>query len=179
MEMFMRKYPVVLLLVTSVALAACAPLPSINTTTQPAAAPAAATLAPTAAPAMPTLAPTRAPTAAPAATVAQKAAPLPAEITTAQAVAKRDQGAFILDVRQPDEWADFHVPGSTLIPLDQLPARLNEVPGDREVVVVCRSGNRSQAGRDILLKAGYPQVTSLKGGLSGWKAAGNPTVTGQ
>jgi rhodanese-related sulfurtransferase len=180
----MRKYPVILLVLLSAALAACAPLPPINTAAQPVAAPVAvATLAPAVAPAMPTLAPTTAPaaapTAAPAATVAQKAAPLPAEITNAEAMAKRDQGAFILDVRQPEEWADFHVPGSTLIPLGELANRLNEVPRDREVVVVCRSGNRSQPGRDILLQAGYPQVTSLKGGLSQWKAAGYPTVSGQ
>lgn len=129
----------------------------------------------------PSTEPTRpTPTANPTATSIPAAVkPYPAEISTAEGLARRDQGAFILDVRQPDEWADYHVPGSTLIPLDQLPARLNEVPQDREIVVVCRSGNRSQAGRDILLKAGYPSVTSLKGGLSQWKAAGYPTVSGQ
>jgi len=102
---------------------------------------------------------------------------LPAEVTAADAMAKRDQGAFILDVRQPEEWAEYHVPGSTLIPLSELAARSNEVPKDREVVVVCRSGNRSATGRDILIKAGFTQVTSLKGGLSGWKTAGYPTLS--
>ncbi|MBI5878460.1 MAG: rhodanese-like domain-containing protein [Chloroflexi bacterium] len=102
----------------------------------------------------------------------------PAEIGLADAVAKRAAGAFILDVRQPDEWADYHVPGSTLIPLEQLEARARELPRDREVVVVCRSGNRSATGRDILKKAGFSQVTSLAGGLSQWKAAGHPTVSG-
>ena len=58
-------------------------------------------------------------------------------------------GAFVLDVRTVEEWNEFHAPDSTLIPLDQLASRLNEVPRDRQIVVVCRSGNRSQQGRDI------------------------------
>jgi rhodanese-related sulfurtransferase len=83
-------------------------------------------------------------------------------------------GAFVLDVRTPEEWNEFHAPDSTLIPLDQLPARLNEVPRDRQIVVVCRSGNRSQEGRDILLDAGFEQVTSMTGGLNEWRASGFP-----
>lgn len=102
----------------------------------------------------------------------------PREISVEEAVAKRDSGAFILDVRQPEEWNDFHVPGSTLIPLDELASRLNELPRDQEIVVVCRSGNRSAQGRDILLNAGLTQVTSMAGGLTQWKAAGHPTVSG-
>lgn len=107
----------------------------------------------------------------------QTAAALPKEISIVEA-AKRDAGAFMLDVRQPEEWLEYHLPGSTLIPLDQLSARLSEVPRDREIVVVCRSGNRSQQGRDILLQAGFPHVTSMAGGLRRWAAAGLPTVSG-
>ena len=92
----------------------------------------------------------------------------------ADAAKKRDAGAFILDVRTTEEWNEYHVPGSTLIPIDELPKRVAEVPKDKEVVVVCRSGNRSATGRDVLLKAGYPQVTSLAGGLSTWRSAGQP-----
>jgi rhodanese-related sulfurtransferase len=106
------------------------------------------------------------------------AAPLPDTISVAEAAAKRDAGAFILDVRTPDEWNEYHIPGSTLIPLDQLETRLTEVPKNEEVVVVCRSGNRSQPGRDILKNAGFQQVTSMTGGLKEWKAAGLPTVAG-
>lgn len=102
----------------------------------------------------------------------------PREVSVAEAVAKRDAGAFILDVRQPEEWNEFHVPGSTLIPLAELPARVNELPGDQEIVVVCRSGNRSAQGRDILLEAGFMQVTSMAGGLTQWRAAGYPTESG-
>lgn len=118
-----------------------------------------------------------APTAAPAA--APAAAALPAEISVAKAAAKRDAGAFILDVREPDEWNTVHIPGATLIPLGQLEARVNEVPKDKEVVVVCRSGNRSKQGRDILKNAGFTQVTSMAGGMNQWSAASLPTATGQ
>lgn len=111
-------------------------------------------------------------------TSAPAAAALPAQISVSEASAKRDAGAFILDVRQPDEWNAVHIPGATLIPLDQLAARVNEVPRDQEVVVVCRSGNRSQQGREILKNAGFQQVTSMSGGLNQWSAAGRPTATG-
>jgi len=103
---------------------------------------------------------------------------LPSEISVTEALAKRNVGAFILDVREPDEWNQFHVPDSTLIPLGELASHVNELPKDKEIVVVCRSGNRSAQGRDILLNAGFTQVTSMAGGLTQWKAAGYPTVSG-
>ena len=103
----------------------------------------------------------------------------PSEVTVAEAAQKRDQGAFILDVRQPDEWQQVHIPGALLIPLADLPNRLGEVPKDKEVVVVCRSGNRSKTGRDILRQAGYERVTSLAGGVTDWQAKGLPTESGE
>ncbi len=103
---------------------------------------------------------------------------LPAEVSVADALALREAGAFVLDVRQPEEWAAGHVPDATLIPLGELASRVNEVPKDRQVVVVCRSGNRSAQGRDILLGAGHPSVTSMAGGMNDWAAAGYPTATG-
>ena len=103
----------------------------------------------------------------------------PQEISVAQAADKRQEGAFILDVRQPEEWADAHIPGSTLIPLGELENRMNELPQNQEIVVVCRSGNRSAQGRDILKQAGFNQVTSMAGGLNEWKAVGYDTVSGE
>lgn len=88
------------------------------------------------------------------------------------------EGVFFLDVRSPEEWNDFHAPNSTLIPLDQLPNRLDELPSDQPIVVVCRSGNRSQAGRDILLEAGFADVASMSGGLTEWVSQGYPSVSG-
>lgn len=102
----------------------------------------------------------------------------PLQISVAEAAAQRDAGAFILDVREPDEWEDFHVPGSTHIPLGQLAERTGELPRDQAIVVVCRSGNRSQQGRDILLEAGFAEVTSMRGGLNEWQSLGLPIVTG-
>jgi rhodanese-related sulfurtransferase len=106
------------------------------------------------------------------------ASSMPPEISVEEAVAKQQAGAFLLDVREPSEWNDAHIAGATLIPLGELPSRVNELPKDKEIVVVCRSGNRSAQGRDILLNAGFDQVTSMAGGLNQWKAAGYPTVSG-
>lgn len=106
------------------------------------------------------------------------AAEMPAEIPVSGVVTLLDEGAFILDVRQPDEWAAFRIPDSTLIPLGELSARLNEVPRDRDIVVVCRSGNRSAQGRDLLLQNGFDRVTSMAGGLVEWQAQGQRTISG-
>jgi rhodanese-related sulfurtransferase len=98
----------------------------------------------------------------------------PAEISVQEAVAKRDAGVFILDVREQFEWDEYHIPDATLIPLGELAARLNEIPTDQEIVVVCRSGNRSQDGRDILKAYGLEQVSSMAGGMLEWRSAGHP-----
>ncbi|HXF85769.1 MAG TPA: rhodanese-like domain-containing protein [Anaerolineales bacterium] len=103
---------------------------------------------------------------------------LPPEVSVFEAAALREAGAFILDVRQPEEWNESHIPGSTLIPLGELASRVDELPRDRQIVVVCRSGNRSAQGRDILLAAGFSQVTSMAGGINQWKAAGYETLSG-
>jgi rhodanese-related sulfurtransferase len=99
---------------------------------------------------------------------------LPGTIGVSEAYRLYQSGAFVLDVRTVEEWNEYHVPNTTLIPLDQLASRLNALPRDRQIVVVCRSGNRSQEGRDILLEAGFEQVTSMRGGLSEWRAGGYP-----
>ena len=96
------------------------------------------------------------------------------QISVNEAYSMYQNGAFVLDVRTDEEWNEFHAPNTTLIPLDQLAARVNEVPRDREIVVVCRSGNRSQQGRDILLNAGFENVTSMTGGLNEWRSLGYP-----
>jgi phage shock protein E len=101
-----------------------------------------------------------------------------AEISVVEAATRRDQGAFMLDVRTQEEWEEYHIPDSTLIPLEELNGRLDEVPRDREVVVVCRSGNRSRTGRDTLVSAGFTQAFSMAGGLTAWRNQGYPTVSG-
>ena len=100
------------------------------------------------------------------------------EVSVSEAATLRDQGAFMLDVREPDEWNAGHIPEATLIPLGELENRLDELPRDQQIVVVCRSGNRSATGRDILLDAGFEEVTSMGGGMNSWVSQGLPTVTG-
>jgi phage shock protein E len=96
------------------------------------------------------------------------------DVSVDQAYQKYQQSdTFVVDVRTQEEWNEYHAPNTTLIPLDQLPNRLSEVPKDKEILVVCRSGNRSQQGRDILLSAGY-NATSMTGGLKEWYAKGYP-----
>ncbi len=95
------------------------------------------------------------------------------EVSVDEAYAMYQSGVFVLDVRTQEEWDEYHAPNATLIPLEQLQAHINEVPKGREILVVCRSGNRSQEGRDILLAAGY-NATSMTGGLKEWYAKGYP-----
>ncbi|MFN2198361.1 MAG: rhodanese-like domain-containing protein [Anaerolineales bacterium] len=99
---------------------------------------------------------------------------LPANISVDQAHQLYEDGTFVLDVRTQEEWNDFHIPNTTLIPLDELESRLSEVPADQPIVVICRSGNRSQVGRDTLKQAGYENVTSVDGGVTAWDSAGYP-----
>jgi len=101
---------------------------------------------------------------------------LPREISVDEAYGKYQNGTYVLDVRTVEEWNEFHAPNSTLIPLDELSTRISELPRDKEIVVVCRSGNRSQQARDILLGAGFDQVTSMAGGLNEWRTKGYPIV---
>ena len=110
--------------------------------------------------------------------VAQPAAAVPTHVSVQEAAKLHTDGAYILDVREPSEWNEFHMPDSTLIPLGQLSGRVSELPKDRPIVVVCRSGNRSQIGRDALLQAGFTNVTSMDGGLTSWRAGGLPVVSG-
>ena len=118
-------------------------------------------------------------TSSPAPTAGASQTPgMAATVSVADAAVLRDDGAIIIDVREPDEWAAGHIPGAILIPLGELPSRLGDVPPHRPIVVVCRSGNRSAQGRDILIGAGFPAVTSLDGGMNDWAAEGMPIETG-
>ena len=99
---------------------------------------------------------------------------LAAEISVDEAYALYPDGAFFLDVREVVEWEAGYVPDTTNIPLSELESRLNELPTDQDIVVICRSGNRSTIGRDILLDAGFENVTSMADGVREWKASGHP-----
>lgn len=103
---------------------------------------------------------------------------LPLEVNVQEAYNMREAGAFVLDVREIDEWETVHIPNATLIPLGELEYRLGEVPKDQEILVVCRSGNRSATARDILIDAGFENVSSMAGGMNEWVNQSYETETG-
>jgi len=81
----------------------------------------------------------------------------------------------VLDVREPAEWEQAHVPGAVHIPLMDLPGRLDEVPRDRRLLVVCHVGARSAQAAGFLVAHGLDAV-NLDGGLVEWHAAGRELV---
>lgn len=99
---------------------------------------------------------------------------LPSEL---QALVAAGTPITLLDVREPWEFEIAHLPGSQLIPLGRLPARVTEVPRDRPVVTVCHAGMRSLAARAMLLEAGLRSVRSLAGGVDAWAASVDPSMT--
>ena len=102
-------------------------------------------------------------------------APVPSVHATAVAA-----DAYLLDVREPEEWVAGHAPDALHVPLGEVTARLAEIPADRQVVVVCRSGARSAQATAYLNRTGRTAV-NLDGGMHAWAAAGRPMVseTGQ
>lgn len=85
------------------------------------------------------------------------------------------EGAYLLDVREPDEWAAGHVAGATHIPMGQVETRLAELPPGIEIVVVCRVGGRSAKITELLGKHDVTAV-NMVGGMKAWDAAGKPMV---
>lgn len=94
-------------------------------------------------------------------------------ISTAEARTRLDSGqpVFLLDVRQPQEFKAGYIPGAKLIPLHELPARMNELPKDREILCICRSGARSGAAARQLQNAGF-NALNVRGGMIAWQQAG-------
>jgi rhodanese-related sulfurtransferase len=82
--------------------------------------------------------------------------------------------AVVVDVREPWEWNQQHIPGALLIPLADLPQRLDEIPIDRDVLVHCRSGARSARAVDFLRESGRSRAFNVSGGIEAWVAAGLP-----
>ena len=84
--------------------------------------------------------------------------------------ARRDRGEdpFVLDVREPHEYEINRIPGSTLIPLGDLPERFTELDANREIVCQCKSGMRSARAAAFLREHGFKNVKNLKGGILAW-----------
>ena len=97
-----------------------------------------------------------------------------AEVDPGEAQRRQQTGALLVDVREPDEWASGHAAGAVHIPLGQLPKRLHELPTDREVLFICRSGRRSSSAANTAVAAGLGRVTNVRGGTIAWARAGLP-----
>ncbi|MBV9205726.1 MAG: rhodanese-like domain-containing protein [Actinobacteria bacterium] len=85
-------------------------------------------------------------------------------------------GAFLLDVRENDEWAAGHAPEAVHVRLGELGARARELPRDREVYVICRTGNRSAYATQALNFSGLNAI-NVADGMTGWAVAGRPMVS--
>jgi adenylyltransferase/sulfurtransferase len=83
---------------------------------------------------------------------------------------------FVLDVREPHEYQIANI-GGTLIPQNDVPQRLAEIDRDREIIVQCRSGGRSQRIAEFLAARGYPNVKNLAGGILAWADQVDPKIT--
>jgi rhodanese-related sulfurtransferase len=90
--------------------------------------------------------------------------------------AVRDEGAVILDVREPEELDEVAIPDVTHIPLGQLSAESDELPRDRDLFVICRSGVRSAYATQFLMQSGFDRVRNITGGVIDWAQAGLPII---
>lgn len=88
-----------------------------------------------------------------------------------------DEGSPLIDVREPEEYQEARAPGARLVPLGQVPERIGEIPTDRTVYVICRSGGRSAQAVEHLRSQGIDAV-NVTGGTLAWIEAGNAVETG-
>ncbi|HSU13869.1 rhodanese-like domain-containing protein [Longimicrobium sp.] len=102
------------------------------------------------------------------------------EITPTELKERLDNGEklTIIDVREPHEWDNGNLEpyGARLIPLGELPTRVDEIPADEEVVLMCRSGSRSGRALELLRGHGHDRLLNLKGGILGWSDQVDPSI---
>ena len=96
-------------------------------------------------------------------------------VSPAKAKEAQDNGAMLIDVRESHEYRSGHAPGAKHISVQVIERRLGEIPKEREIIVVCQSGLRSQKAADILSRNGY-KVLNVSGGMVGWQRAGQKVV---
>ena len=85
-------------------------------------------------------------------------------------------GVYLLDVREDDEWTAGHAPDAVHVRLGELGARVAELPRDREVYVICRSGTRSDYAAQALAGTGLTTI-NVADGMTGWAVAGRPMIS--
>lgn len=99
------------------------------------------------------------------------------EVTITELDRAHTAGEMLVDVREPDEYAAGHVPGAQLLPLAIVPVRMHELPKDRPVYVICRSGGRSFQAALAMRQAGI-DARPVAGGTDAWVDAGRPLARG-
>lgn len=100
------------------------------------------------------------------------------QMTPSEFVRRRAAGddLVLLDIREPHELVQSSVKGALHIPMAQIPDRLAELDRDRPLVILCRSGGRSQAVASFLMQRGFTQVANLSGGIIRWNQEVDPSV---
>jgi rhodanese-related sulfurtransferase len=101
---------------------------------------------------------------------------VPLEIDVATAAQHLRDGALLLDVREPDELAICRIDGSRDIPMRQVPENLTDLPRDRLILALCHHGRRSLMVTQFLRANGFPQVTSVMGGIDAWAGQIDPQI---
>lgn len=101
----------------------------------------------------------------------------PAEVSVHELAAAASEGAVVVDVREPDEYARGHVPDAILMPLATVPVRHSELPRDEPLYLVCAVGARSMQAAQFLTQLGF-DARNVVGGTHDWMAAGMPVETG-
>ncbi len=102
-------------------------------------------------------------------------------LTVTEANALLKANALLIDVRNPDELAEqsYDVKEVVNIPLADLESNLADIPKDKEVIVACKAGGRSQKALDLLKKNGFTNISNMQGGITAWTEAGFPTKAGE
>ncbi|HWW52492.1 MAG TPA: rhodanese-like domain-containing protein [Acidimicrobiales bacterium] len=98
------------------------------------------------------------------------------QIEPPEADARVAAGAYLLDVREPDEWQAGHAPAAHHVPMGEVAASTDQLPDGVDIVVICRSGGRSQKVAEFLRTQGY-DASNLAGGMRAWAASGRSVVT--
>jgi rhodanese-related sulfurtransferase len=98
------------------------------------------------------------------------------DVNVGEAATIVESGGLLLDVREPEEWQAGHAPDASFIPMSFVAARIGELPSDRPIVVMCRSGGRSALVTEALVGLGFDAV-NLAGGIEAWAAEDRPVVT--
>jgi len=97
--------------------------------------------------------------------------PVDVDVQTVESL-RANPNVLVLDVREDTEYAGGHIPGAVLLPLGQIPNRLNDIPKDKTVIAVCRSGHRSSQATQLLRQQGFDNIHNMLGGMNAWSQAG-------